>query len=168
LDDIWVEVASGFFILGRYGYVHLLFSSWCWGGFATDIVPSNRESPYIQLVLSGGKSGTGRRGSSSASASNERNDSSDHEPGTSPPNTNKTGEQASGFSVKIKLEGLKLAGDSGKGIPKLQFDSLSVTLVLQANIRLTFDSVTQKWDCPPKHFQFQILSFKGPYGISKG
>jgi hypothetical protein len=116
LDDLWVEVASGYFNL--------------------DIIPSNREAPTIRCVLSG--------------ASKHKADAN------------------SGMSVKIKLEGLKLAGDSGKGIPKLAFESISVTLVLQANIKLVYNTVTQKWDSPPKHFQIQILSFKGPYGMTKG
>ena len=72
----------------------------------------------------------------------------------------------SGLSAKVKLEGLKLAGDNGKGVPKLQFDSVSVTLVIKATIHLSFNLLSEKWEA--KRFQIQIMSFKGPYGISKG
>ncbi len=73
----------------------------------------------------------------------------------------------SGISVKVKLEGLKLAGDKGKGVPKLHFETISVTLVLRASITINFNVVTQKWESSAKMFQLEILSFKGPYGISK-
>lgn len=118
LEDVWVEVASGYFVC--------------------ELIP-NRDSPAIQVVLSGTRAGGG--GSSGGPADGAEMTMEDEAAemvsspfsakGPAPVPTGAPAPGPNGISVKIKLEGLKLAGDSGTGVPKLGFDSISVTLVLQ-------------------------------------
>lgn len=72
-----------------------------------------------------------------------------------------------GMSVRLKLEGFKLAGDRGKGIPKLNLSTVTVTLVLTVSMIVDFNPKTCKWNATSKNFIIKLLSFKGPYGISK-
>jgi len=72
-----------------------------------------------------------------------------------------------GVSIRLKAEGFKLAGDKGKGIPKLSMSSIKLTLVLVANILIDYDHKLSKWVTSSKNFSIKIISFKGPYGTSK-
>lgn len=46
-------------------------------------------------------------------------------------------------------------------------DNLKVTVCLRVNIVLTFDSEKSKWVTNSKSFQIELVSFKGPYGMTK-
>lgn len=72
-----------------------------------------------------------------------------------------------GVSIRLKAEGFKLAGDKGKGIPKLSMSSIKLTLVLVANILIDYDHKLSKWVTNSKNFSIKLVSFKGPYGTSK-
>lgn len=72
-----------------------------------------------------------------------------------------------GVTTKIKLEGFKLVGEKGKSIPKLNFDSLKITIAFEANITLFYDMKLSRWTTDSKHFHIKILSFKGPYGLNR-
>ena len=61
----------------------------------------------------------------------------------------------------------KLAGDKGKGVPKINFDSLKVTIAVTVRMSLAFDVKAQLWTCPPRNFRIEVISFKGPYGINR-
>eukprot|EP01038_Epipyxis_sp_PR26KG_P004366 gene4366-6177_t len=74
---------------------------------------------------------------------------------------------SSGITIKLQIEGFKLAGDRGKGVPKLKLDSLHVTIGLIVVLSLSFDMKTNKWICHSKNFKIDIVSFKGPYGLSR-
>jgi hypothetical protein len=73
----------------------------------------------------------------------------------------------SGVTVQFRVEGFKLAGDKGKNIPKFQFENLKLAISLNLSMVLSFDPNTKKWSLPAKNFNLKILSFKGPYGISR-
>ena len=72
-----------------------------------------------------------------------------------------------GVQTKIKLEGFKLAGDKGKGVPKLAFDVINITVAFSLSMRLHYDMKAAKWCLPRSDMQLKILSFKGPYGLNR-
>lgn len=68
--------------------------------------------------------------------------------------------------MRLKVEGFKLAGDKGKSIPKLKFENLKVSLGLSCRVTFVYDDIKAQWTC--KTFNLKLLSFKGPYGITRG
>eukprot|EP01035_Chromulina_nebulosa_P017380 gene17380-22928_t len=72
-----------------------------------------------------------------------------------------------GFKIILKADGFKLAGDKGKRIPKLRMESLKVTVSLTASLIISYDIKSSTWISNPKDFKLELLSFKGPYGITK-
>ena len=80
---------------------------------------------------------------------------------------NVSGMNNTGINIRIKAEGFKLAGDKGKRIPKIKMDNLKVTLSLKINIIINFDINSNKWVTNPKEFKVELLSFKGPYGLTQ-
>lgn len=105
LDDIWVENASGHFML--------------------DIM-NNVDTPLIQLVL--------------------------------------CGDEDSGMTIRLQVEGCKLAADKGKGVPKLKMDVINVIIELAVSVQLKFDFKKKKWVTSPQMFNVRIISCKGTYG----
>jgi hypothetical protein len=75
--------------------------------------------------------------------------------------------EVDGVMARLKVEGFRLAGDKGKNIPKLKFDSLMVTIAFNFSACLQYDVDKSKWFIDPKLFQVNILSFKGPYGLNR-
>lgn len=71
------------------------------------------------------------------------------------------------MSLLFKVEAFKLVGDSGKRIPKIQFDNLILQLSLSITIVLEYDVAASKWTTTPQQFKIQVLSFKGPYGLNR-
>jgi hypothetical protein len=69
--------------------------------------------------------------------------------------------------VRLRLQGLKLAGDKGRSVPKLHFDSIDVLLVLRASLLVTFNMESLLWEAQPASFRIQVVRFKGPYGLSR-
>lgn len=70
-----------------------------------------------------------------------------------------------GVIVKVKVMKLKIVGDKGKGVPKISFDSISLTLALRVNVVLLYDPISTKWEA--NVFKIEILSLKGPYGLNR-
>jgi hypothetical protein len=75
--------------------------------------------------------------------------------------------EVDGVMARLKVEGFKLAGDKGKSIPKLKFDTLMVTIAFNFSCCLQYSVEKSKWFIDPKLFQVNILSFKGPYGLNR-
>lgn len=73
---------------------------------------------------------------------------------------------AAGVAARAKLEGFKLVGDKGSGVPKLAFDNLTVTVAFSVTLRLHYDAKSAKWMLPKSDFKLKIISFKGPYGLN--
>ena len=90
------------------------------GCFSLEMIPcchKHENKPIIQIMLSGNKADlTG----------------------------NNEGERDDGMSIRLKVEGFKLAGDKGKRVPKLKLQSVSVTMVLRVSITLEFDAKVNK------------------------
>jgi hypothetical protein len=75
---------------------------------------------------------------------------------------------AGGIGIRLRVDGFKLAGDKGKRIPKLKMDNMKVLVSLRANISINYDVASSKWVVTnPKNFKLDLLSFKGPYGITQ-
>jgi hypothetical protein len=74
---------------------------------------------------------------------------------------------SAGVIARLKVEGFKLAGDRGSGVPKLAFDSISITIAFSVSVRLYYDLKKQKWMLPKTDFSLKIISFKGPYGLNR-
>ncbi len=109
------------------------------GYFVVDLIPLQKYGPALHVVLSGSPRSV----------------------------LDITSGGGSGITLKIRLEGVKTAGDKGKNIPKLEFDSVDVVMVVKASLQLSFDMTTSEWHTTPNAFQLEVLSFKGPYGITK-
>ena len=75
------------------------------------------------------------------------------------------GNKTSGLMLKLKAQDFKLVGDKGKGVPKINFDKLKITVGLSAHLRLSYDIDRGKWRA--SQFKISILSFKGPYGLNR-
>jgi hypothetical protein len=74
----------------------------------------------------------------------------------------------SGVSLRLKLQGFKIAGDKGKRIPKLALEEIKVTMVINVVIISHYNTKRNKWEISAsENFKIQILSFKGPFGISR-
>ena len=90
------------------------------GCFSLEMIPcchKHENKPIIQIMLSGNKA--------DLIGNNE-------------------GERDDGMSIRLKVEGFKLAGDKGKRVPKLKLQSVSVTMVLRVSITLEFDASVNK------------------------
>lgn len=72
-----------------------------------------------------------------------------------------------GMSCRVKVEGFRLVGEKGKGVPKIRLESLKVTFSVRVSILVHFDSTTNEWTTNSKNFKVDLLSFKGPYGTRK-
>lgn len=80
----------------------------------------------------------------------------------------KDGNINGGMSFRLRVDGFKLAGDKGKRIPKFKFDEMKVLVSLRASIIIHYEVSISKWVIKnPKNFKIELLSFKGPYGISQ-
>lgn len=77
------------------------------------------------------------------------------------------GNEAAGVQARLQLEGFRLAGDKGKGVPKLNFSQIKVTIGFTADIVLKFNHKLNKWEINSKDFKINVVSFKGPYGINR-
>lgn len=73
-----------------------------------------------------------------------------------------------GVAVRFSAMGFKLAGDKGKKVPKLNFENLAVKAALSLKMTIRFNMQKQKWVAPGQDFQIKIISFRGPYGLSRG
>lgn len=71
------------------------------------------------------------------------------------------------MSVRLKIGGFKLRGDSGKGVPRLSLESVKVTVTIRVTIMLTYNVLTQKWTSSANNFSVEIIRFKGPFGLSR-
>lgn len=80
--------------------------------------------------------------------------------------TNSRGE-IGGISSRLQLEKFRLVGDKGKGIPKLSFDILKITISFNLSIIFVYNPKLKKWELNPKDFLLSIVSFKGPYGLNR-
>ena len=94
----------------------------------------HENKPIIQIMLSGNKADSSSNHSSNSISEVEKDD---------------------GMSIRLKVEGFKLAGDKGKRVPKLKLQSVSVTMVLRVSITLEFDEKINK----VKIYKYHILSF---------
>jgi len=72
-----------------------------------------------------------------------------------------------GLCLRLKADGFKLAGDKGKGVPKIKLSELKITLQIKVEITLTFDSASKQWKTSAKDFVITLLAFRGPFGISR-
>ena len=73
-----------------------------------------------------------------------------------------------GISIRVMVDKFKLAGDKGKGIPKIEMESIKLSIVLIVTITIHFDARKNKWIINSnKNFDIKLISFKGPYGLSK-
>jgi hypothetical protein len=77
------------------------------------------------------------------------------------------GKEAAGVQARLQLEGFRLAGDKGKGVPKLNFSQIKVTIGFTADVVLKFNHKLSKWEINSKDFKINVVSFKGPYGINR-
>lgn len=75
--------------------------------------------------------------------------------------------QSKGVIARLQLEGFRLVGDKGKGVPKLSLSSMKLTIGFTADIKLIYNHAQRKWQCQSKDFKISILSFKGPYGLNR-
>lgn len=77
-------------------------------------------------------------------------------------------EAGGGINIRLRVDGFKIAGDKGKRIPKLKMDNMKVLVSLRVTACLHYDVATSKWMISnPKNFKLDLLSFKGPYGITQ-
>ena len=107
------------------------------GCFSLEMIPcchKHENKPIIQIILSGNKADSSSNHSSNSISEVEKDD---------------------GMSIRLKVEGFKLAGDKGKRVPKLKLQSVSVTMVLRVSITLEFDEKINK----VKIYKYHILSF---------
>ena len=107
------------------------------GCFSLEMIPcchKHENKPIIQIMLSGNKADSSSNHSSNSISEVEKDD---------------------GMSIRLKVEGFKLAGDKGKRVPKLKLQSVSVTMVLRVSITLEFDEKINK----VKIYKYHILSF---------
>lgn len=116
------------------------------GCFLVDLVPVNRKMPELIILMSGVQ-----QYSEYTMAPQDE----------VPPSGEDTG-----VTLKIRLEGVKLAGEN-LSIPKLNFDVVDIVMSVRASLSLRFDLETSKWHTSPQAFNLEVLSFKGPYGLSK-
>ena len=86
------------------------------------------DKPIIRIILSGTKADSTSSNNSSSNNNININDI----------------DKDDGMSVRLKVQGFKLAGDKGKRVPKLKLESVSVTMVLRVSIILEFDSQNKK------------------------
>jgi hypothetical protein len=77
------------------------------------------------------------------------------------------GAEASGVQARLQIEGFRLAADKGKGVPKLNFSQIKVTIGFTAEILLKFNHKLNKWEINSKDFKINVVSFKGPYGMNR-
>jgi len=68
-------------------------------------------------------------------------------------------------TLHIQATGFKLLGEKGKNIPRLSFDKLKVRLSVNSEIIMRYDVIKASWISDV--FHFKVLSFKGPYGLTK-
>ncbi len=80
--------------------------------------------------------------------------------------TSELGEDA-GVTARVKIEGFKLVGDKGKGVPKISFDNLNITVAFSVMLKLSYDQVSNQWRLPKSDLILKIISFKGPYGLNR-
>lgn len=74
----------------------------------------------------------------------------------------------SGVSIRLKVQGFKIAGDKGKRIPQITMEEIKVTMVVNVVIIAHYNTSKNKWEISSsENFKIQILSFKGPFGISR-
>ena len=107
------------------------------GCFSLEMIPcchKHENKPIIQIILSGNKADSTNNHSSNSISEVEKDD---------------------GMSIRLKVEGFKLAGDKGKRVPKLKLQSVSVTMVLRVSITLEFDEKINK----VKIYKYHILFF---------
>lgn len=52
---------------------------------------------------------------------------------------------------------------TGKGVPKLNFSTIKITVGFIADIVLKYDHNTRSWTCAPKDFTLKLISFKGKH-----
>ena len=72
-----------------------------------------------------------------------------------------------GMVVDVTIGGFKLKSEN-KGIPSLTLDSVNIRVSLKVELLLSFFAGKQQWESTPEQFVVQLLSFKGPFGISRG
>jgi hypothetical protein len=70
----------------------------------------------------------------------------------------------SGVSLKLKLEGFKLRA---KGAPSINVEEAVLTACVKVSMLLTFVAATNKWQLLPADFRLDLLTFSGPYGLSR-
>lgn len=116
------------------------------GCFLVDLVPVNRKMPELIILMSG------------VQQYSEYTMAPQGEVAA-------TGEDT-GVTLKIRLEGVKLSGEN-LSIPKMNFELVDIVLSVRASMSLRFDLAQSKWEASAKDFSLEVLSFKGPYGLSK-
>lgn len=113
------------------------------GQFVLQLVP-DRLKPYAEIVLRG----------DTAPVSDQANATQAHASGA-------------GISLRLKVENFRLAGDKGKNVPKLHIENMHLQLALNASLSLYFDADMKQWSCASKDLKLEIISLKGPYGVTK-
>ncbi|KAJ1400243.1 hypothetical protein B484DRAFT_243498 [Ochromonadaceae sp. CCMP2298] len=116
----------------------------------TGTATTNTDTAQTQVQTQGG---------SSKNNNNNNNNSNNN-------SNNSSSRSRRGVSVQLCVESFRLVGDRGRGVPKLNFDSLRIRLSLSLSLCLTFDK-KKGWQLPASGFDLKILSFKGPYGINR-
>lgn len=132
------------------------------------------------------KADTSHTNSSSSSSRSHRHHHHHHHSS----GNNKSKEEDDGITLRFKLDAFKLAGDRGKGVPKLSLESVKVTATVRVHINLVFNTQLGTWNAAPpvdngtegettgatkattgfgsKGFLIELLSFRGPMGLRRG
>ena len=75
-------------------------------------------------------------------------------------------EKDTGIVADITISGFKLKSEN-KGIPSVNLDNVNIRVSLRIEVLMSFFTNKGKWTCTPDHFVVELLSFKGPFGISR-
>lgn len=116
------------------------------GCFLVDLIPVNRKMPELAILMSGVQQYS--------------------EYTIAPQGEEPASGEDNGVTLKIRLEGVKLAGEN-LSIPKFTFDVVDIVLAVRASLVFRYDLAQSKWDSGKRDFNLEVLSFKGPYGLSK-
>jgi hypothetical protein len=73
---------------------------------------------------------------------------------------------SAGVGADITIDGFKLKSEN-KAIPSLALDTLNIRVSFRVELLLSFFVAKQRWTATPDQFVVQLLSFKGPFGISR-
>lgn len=170
LDDFWIEHASGHFELSAIPSRHA-------PSISVALTGSRNENHKAQHARhAGNKENNNRKGHQKRKQA--RNAASEDSESSNTMKTNSKSDMKSdmkskskfeheGISIRIKLDNFKLAGDRGKGVPKISLESTKVTVCVKVHMTIKFNVKANKWTTSPKDFRIELLSFKGPYGINK-